>query len=111
MPALNEVSSTKREIHNRHDCYAIAVMKRLPGCLSDSVVGHLPRSYCNDELFTEKRKRNGGIHKIYPREIRRTNRRRGYFPDATQTILDSLKSLSDDEADDTDDDEEQPIDS
>ena len=32
--------------------------------------------------------------------------------DATQTILDSLKSLSDDEeADDTDDDEEQPIDS
>ena len=36
----------------------------------------------------------------------------GHFPDATQTILDSLKSLSDDEeADDTDDDEEQPIDS
>ena len=35
----------------------------------------------------------------------------GHFPDATQTILDSLKSLSDDEeADDTDDDEEQPID-
>ena len=43
VPALNEVSSTKREIHNRHDCYAIAVMKRLPGSLSDSVVGHLPR--------------------------------------------------------------------
>ena len=36
----------------------------------------------------------------------------GHFPDAIQTILDSLKSLSDDEeADDTDDDEEQPIDS
>ena len=32
----------------------------------------------------------------------------GHFPDATQTILDSIKSLSDDEeADDTDDDEEQ----
>ena len=43
VPALNEVLSTKREIHNRHDCYAIAVMKRLPGSLSDSVVGHLPR--------------------------------------------------------------------
>ena len=36
----------------------------------------------------------------------------GHFRDATQMILDSLKSLSDDEeADDTDDDEEQPIDS
>ena len=36
----------------------------------------------------------------------------GHFPDATQTILDSLKSLSDDEeADDTDNDEEQPKDS
>lgn len=36
----------------------------------------------------------------------------GHFPDATQTILDSLNSLSDNEkADDTDDGEEQPIDS
>ena len=36
----------------------------------------------------------------------------GHFPDATQTILASLKCLSDDEeADDTDDDEEQPMDS
>ena len=36
----------------------------------------------------------------------------GHFPDATQTILDSLKSISDDEeADDNDDDEEQPVDS
>ena len=53
------------------------------------------RSYCYDELFTGKRTCNGG-----------------HFPDATQTIFDSLKSLSDDkEADNTDDDEEQPIDS
>lgn len=36
----------------------------------------------------------------------------GHNPDATQTILDLLKSLSDDaEADNTDNNEEQPIDS
>ena len=36
----------------------------------------------------------------------------GHVLDATKTILDSLKSLFDDEeADNTDDDEEQPIDS
>ena len=36
----------------------------------------------------------------------------GHFPDATQTNLDSLQSLSNDkETDNTDDDEEQPMDS
>ena len=67
------------------------------------------RSYCYDELFTGKRTRNGGIHKTYPRENEEPTD--GHFPDATQTILDSLKSLSDDEEADNTDDEEQPIDS
>ena len=43
VPVLKEVLPVKHESTNRHDRYAIAVMKRLPGRLAASVVGHLPR--------------------------------------------------------------------
>ena len=41
-PVLNDVLPVKHESTNCHDRYAIAVMKRLPGTLVASVVGHLP---------------------------------------------------------------------
>ena len=43
VPVLHEVLPVKHESGNSHDMYAIAVMKRLPGTLVASVVGHLPR--------------------------------------------------------------------
>ena len=42
-PVANEELAVRHEASNRHDCYALAVMKRLRGTLADSVVGHLPR--------------------------------------------------------------------
>ena len=130
--------------------YAIAVMKCLPGSLSDSVVGHLHVlekfldiliillfmvQVCPAKLLMyiidDHRLCKGGLEIPYEvtvtmnysqenvramAEYTRLIQEKyeeptdGHFPDATQTILDSLKFLSDDEeADDTDDDEEQPI--
>ena len=40
---LNEILRANQEANNRHEFYAVAVMKRFPGTLVDSVVGHLPR--------------------------------------------------------------------
>lgn len=42
-PVLNEILRANQEANNRHEFYAVAVMKRFPGTLVDSVVGHLPR--------------------------------------------------------------------
>ena len=39
----HEILRAQLELHNPHDSYAIAVMKKLPGMLAESVVGHLPR--------------------------------------------------------------------
>ena len=42
-PVLDEVLTVQQQPTNPHDCYAIAVKKRLPGTLCDSAVGHLPK--------------------------------------------------------------------
>ena len=42
-PSLNEVLPARHEPSNLYDPYAIACMKRLPGQLVQSVVGHLPK--------------------------------------------------------------------
>ena len=42
-PVIGETLHCIHERNNDHDRYAIAPTKRLPGCLSDSIVGHLPR--------------------------------------------------------------------
>ena len=40
VPTVNEVLQVEREMSNPHDEYTIAVKKRLPGFLSESIVGH-----------------------------------------------------------------------
>ena len=42
-PSVNEVLRARHERNNRYDRYAIAAAKQLPGFLTESVVGHLPR--------------------------------------------------------------------
>ena len=42
-PRLNEILSTEHEINNLYDRHAISVKKHLPGRLTSSVVGHLPK--------------------------------------------------------------------
>ena len=134
---MNEILSTTREVHNHHDRYAIAVMKRLPGSLADSVVGHLPREIsrytyfiiihgasvsckvidvnhrrsplvqggleipCEITVMMKFSRENACAMAEYTRIIsdQYEEPRDGIFPDATQTILDSLKSSSDDEVD------------
>ena len=41
-PVANEVLAVRHKSINRRDCYALTVMKHLPGALADSVVRHLP---------------------------------------------------------------------
>ena len=48
---MNEVLSTRHESYNPHDQYAIAAMKRLPGSIVESVVGHLPREISRFTYF------------------------------------------------------------
>lgn len=43
VPTLNEILHVELEPSNLHDGYAIAMKKKLPGFLSESVVGHIPR--------------------------------------------------------------------
>lgn len=40
---MNEVLSVEHEVSNAYDQYAIALKKRLPGRIADSVVGHMPK--------------------------------------------------------------------
>ena len=40
VPVANEILRAQLELHNPHDSYAIAVMKKLPGMLAESVVEH-----------------------------------------------------------------------
>ena len=42
-PILNEILPTIHEINNVYDLYAIAAIRRLPGQIVESVVGHLPK--------------------------------------------------------------------
>lgn len=44
-PVIKETLHFIHERNNDHDCYAIAATTRLPGRLSDSIVGHLPRDF------------------------------------------------------------------
>ena len=50
-PVLDEVLTVQQQPTNPHDCYAIAVKKRLPGTLYDSVVGHLPKEISRYTYF------------------------------------------------------------
>ena len=50
-PVLDEVLKVQQQPANPHDCYAIAVKKRLPGALYDSVVGHLPKEISRYTYF------------------------------------------------------------
>ena len=43
VPTVNEILQVEQEMSNPHDVYAIAVKKRLPGSISESIVGCLPR--------------------------------------------------------------------
>lgn len=43
LTGLNEILSTIHEINNIYDRYAIAAIRRLPGQMVESVVGHLPK--------------------------------------------------------------------
>ena len=42
-PNLNEVLSVEHEASNTYDQHAIALKKRLPGRITNSVVGHVPK--------------------------------------------------------------------
>lgn len=136
-PVLNEVLPVKHESTNCHDRYAIAVMKRLPGTLVASVVGHLPREISRFTYFiiVHGAKVSCKVVNVHHRrsplvqggleipcevivEMEMTNKNslaidkykqlvsdqyqepvEGKFPDATQEILEAMKSPSDDELD------------
>ena len=51
VPVLHEVLPVKHKSGNSYNMYAIAVMKRLPGTLVASVVGHLPREISRYTYF------------------------------------------------------------
>ena len=42
-PRLNEVLSTEHKRNNLYDRHAIAAKKKLPGRISNSIIGHLPK--------------------------------------------------------------------
>ena len=60
-PVIGETLHCIHERNNDHDRYAIAATKRLPGCLSDSIVGHLPREISRYTRFLISR---GGNVKV-----------------------------------------------
>lgn len=51
VPVLHEVLPVKHESRNCHNRYAITVVKRLPGTLVVTVVGHLPREISRFTYF------------------------------------------------------------
>ena len=60
-PVIGETLNCIHERNNDHDRYAIAATKRLPGCLSDSIVGYLPREISRYTRFLISR---GGNVKV-----------------------------------------------
>lgn len=135
VPVLHEVLPVKHESRNCHDRYAMAVMKRLPGTLVASVVGHLPReiSRLTHFIIVHGAKVSCKVMDVHHRrsplvqggleipckvivEMEMTEKNalaidkykqlvsdqyqepvEGKFPDATQQILDAMKSPSDEE--------------
>ena len=144
VPTMNEMLRVQLEPSNLHDAYAVAIKKRLPGFIAESVVGHIPREVSrithfiivhggrvscrvtdvhhrrspliqggleipaeitvemdlNEDNVLAMKKYESLVEEYYKEPVD------GKFEDATDDILESLKSDNDEDASETDSDED-----